>query len=254
MTWTIPNSSVGPLRAGDRGITVWALQTALGVHADGVYGPLTQSAVESFQRAKGLTLDGKAGTLETQPALIAMLIARSDAGTPDGLARGIAQGESTLTFGAVNWSVAGGVDVGAFQRRLQLAPTPTDALIEWGFNVATQAKLVSASLIKEHNNFLGLAGTKDAYKGMSAQEKAWRLAALDHNYPRVRCVWRRRRSAPCRRRGRRRRRGSRAPGTTSRTGTAVRTPLEWTHLYAGVLAGAHGTQGSVTKYVTNWIL
>ena len=43
------------------GSTVVALQRALGVPADGVYGPRTRAAVRRFQRAKGLTVDGIAG-------------------------------------------------------------------------------------------------------------------------------------------------------------------------------------------------
>jgi hypothetical protein len=43
------------------GATVTALQTALGIPADGVYGPQTRRAVRRYQRAHGLTVDGIAG-------------------------------------------------------------------------------------------------------------------------------------------------------------------------------------------------
>jgi Transglycosylase-like domain/Putative peptidoglycan binding domain len=43
------------------GSSVAALQHALGLTADGVYGPLTRSAVRRFQRAHGLVVDGIAG-------------------------------------------------------------------------------------------------------------------------------------------------------------------------------------------------
>jgi peptidoglycan hydrolase-like protein with peptidoglycan-binding domain len=43
------------------GSTVAALQAALGIPADGLYGPQTRRAVRRFQRAHGLTVDGIAG-------------------------------------------------------------------------------------------------------------------------------------------------------------------------------------------------
>jgi hypothetical protein len=43
------------------GSTVVELQTALGIPADGVYGPQTRRAVRRFQRANGLAVDGIAG-------------------------------------------------------------------------------------------------------------------------------------------------------------------------------------------------
>ena len=45
------------------GSTVAALQAALGIPADGIYGPQTRRAVRRFQRSKGLAADGIAGPL-----------------------------------------------------------------------------------------------------------------------------------------------------------------------------------------------
>jgi peptidoglycan hydrolase-like protein with peptidoglycan-binding domain len=49
------------LRRGDRGVVVEILQHALGISADGVFGPATEAAVKRFQAAHRLTVDGIAG-------------------------------------------------------------------------------------------------------------------------------------------------------------------------------------------------
>jgi peptidoglycan hydrolase-like protein with peptidoglycan-binding domain len=49
------------LKSGSGGSSVAALQRALGLQADGVFGPLTKRAVRRFQRSHGLTVDGIAG-------------------------------------------------------------------------------------------------------------------------------------------------------------------------------------------------
>jgi peptidoglycan hydrolase-like protein with peptidoglycan-binding domain len=50
------------------GSSVSAIQRALGITADGVYGPQTRAAVRRFQRREGLAVDGVAG-----PATLAAL-------------------------------------------------------------------------------------------------------------------------------------------------------------------------------------
>jgi peptidoglycan hydrolase-like protein with peptidoglycan-binding domain len=54
-------TSVGSHAVRAAGGTVTALQRALGVPADGIYGPQTRRAVRRFQRAHGLLVDGIAG-------------------------------------------------------------------------------------------------------------------------------------------------------------------------------------------------
>jgi cell wall-associated NlpC family hydrolase len=60
-TSTATTSSL--LRAGSRGASVAAVQRALGIAADGVFGPATEAAVLRFQRAHGLQVDGVVGSI-----------------------------------------------------------------------------------------------------------------------------------------------------------------------------------------------
>lgn len=53
--------SDGLLSVGDKGDVVIVLQRAIGVHADGDFGSITEQAVRDFQREHGLTIDGKVG-------------------------------------------------------------------------------------------------------------------------------------------------------------------------------------------------
>ena len=50
-------------RTATTGSTVAALQSALGIPADGVYGPQTRRAVRAYQRNHGLAVDGIAGPI-----------------------------------------------------------------------------------------------------------------------------------------------------------------------------------------------
>jgi peptidoglycan hydrolase-like protein with peptidoglycan-binding domain len=49
------------LRVGARGEMVKKLQSALGINADGKFGPATEKAVREFQASRGLDVDGLAG-------------------------------------------------------------------------------------------------------------------------------------------------------------------------------------------------
>ena len=52
---------IGVLRKGSRGDGVKIMQEALGIGADGVFGPGTEKALKEWQAANGLTADGIAG-------------------------------------------------------------------------------------------------------------------------------------------------------------------------------------------------
>jgi len=60
---TSPSGSGGTAAsaAGASGTGVAAVQRALGITADGIYGPQTHRAVRRFQRANGLAVDGVVG-------------------------------------------------------------------------------------------------------------------------------------------------------------------------------------------------
>jgi cell wall-associated NlpC family hydrolase len=60
-TATTATTSTGNLHRGSRGPAVAAAQRALGIPADGVFGPQTRRAVKAFQRAHGLEVDGIVG-------------------------------------------------------------------------------------------------------------------------------------------------------------------------------------------------
>jgi peptidoglycan DL-endopeptidase CwlO len=60
--------SSGLLKRGSRGPAVAALQSRLGIAADGIFGPQTAAAVRSFQARNGLVVDGIVGP-QTRGAL-----------------------------------------------------------------------------------------------------------------------------------------------------------------------------------------
>ncbi len=61
MAETTSSSGGAAASASVRGSGVVALQRALGIPADGIYGPQTRRAVRAFQRSHGLVVDGIAG-------------------------------------------------------------------------------------------------------------------------------------------------------------------------------------------------
>lgn len=71
-----------PVGPGDRGRVVKLVQRALGVPADGIFGPGTARAVRRFQRAEGLTVTGRVDAA-TRAALLDAP-AGGGAAVPDG--------------------------------------------------------------------------------------------------------------------------------------------------------------------------
>lgn len=60
---TLVLTSRSTVRRGSRGPDVFALQTALNIKADGVFGPKTEQAVIKFQKSKQLLPDGIVGPM-----------------------------------------------------------------------------------------------------------------------------------------------------------------------------------------------
>jgi len=76
---SVRSQSVKSIHAA--GTTVRAVQRALGVTADGVYGPQTRRAVRRFQRSHGLTVDGIAGSRTLAALGVTAREASADPGT-----------------------------------------------------------------------------------------------------------------------------------------------------------------------------
>ena len=62
-------SDIGTLRKGSKGEGVKMMQEALGIGADGSFGPGTERALKAWQAANGLTADGIAGPMTLEKLL-----------------------------------------------------------------------------------------------------------------------------------------------------------------------------------------
>jgi peptidoglycan hydrolase-like protein with peptidoglycan-binding domain len=71
------------------GSTVSAVQRALGIPADGIYGPQTRRAVRRFQRAHGLVVDGIVGPVTLRALGIGSVRTTSRTSAPSSGAAGI---------------------------------------------------------------------------------------------------------------------------------------------------------------------
>ncbi len=250
MAGLIPAQTVSTVDRGDRGTVVWAVQRALNERGvpvplaeDGISGERTQEAVEAFQGRIGLTIDGRFGP-RTSEALIVLLINKAGMAVPDGLIRGAVAGESGYLIGAVNHSVAGGVDCSYLQRRVYEADYGDLEVVHRAFDPVYQVKLLGRALIYRHGAFYGRPGAQ-------THQAAWRLAALNHNYPSaadkisrvgiggLSSYWRTPQS------------WVQGIGAKFPDGVPVETPLEWCQFYA-LGNPAHNAPGLVTRFVTNW--
>jgi peptidoglycan hydrolase-like protein with peptidoglycan-binding domain len=94
----------GPAAVRSAGGTVVALQKALGIAADGVYGAQTRRAVRRFQRSHGLAVDGIAGPR----TLAALGLSRAPASAPAVEASPAPQGHAARALARIAQCESGG--------------------------------------------------------------------------------------------------------------------------------------------------
>lgn len=173
----IPQRPFYSSRRGDRGLVVFAIQRGLnargaGIVEDADYGPQTERAVKDFQLTEGLGADGVFGP-QSSLALAIRLERGVEQQLPRGLLRGIMDTESQGHIGAVSWDSPGGVDCSYLQRRVYENQFDT-AAERRAFDGPYQFELLGRTLRERFNRFHARTENK---------VRAWRLAALGHNYP-----------------------------------------------------------------------
>jgi len=173
-------------------INVWAIQKILNQVAktelvlDGIFGEKTESQVKNYQKNRNLGADGVAGP-KTQQRMIDGWLNQVH-GLPLNLLDGQVLGESGGMFTAVNWSKPPGCDCFVIQQRLY----PIE-----GTNVFGTQQLMTAASVREQlvNSSINLRNRYEIYLRRdgtqnsnvldyipTAEERAWRLAMLFHNY------------------------------------------------------------------------
>ena len=251
MAIAIPTETRYSFKKDDRGVVVWAIQRSLNhwgttLVEDGVYGPKTKFAVSNFQITAGLFKDGVFGPASSRQMAHALegLVEHRLPVVPSGILRGMVEGESGNLIGAVNWSVAGGVDCGYLQRRVYESSYKQGAVIRRAFDGYYQIGLLVIQLAERHKAFLERVGAK-------THEKAWRLAILNHNYPSgadkisrygiegLSDYW----TTP--------QEWVSNIGAKFPDGVPIRTPLEWCQHYS-LGNSEHNDPGFMARFVTQW--
>jgi hypothetical protein len=176
-----------PLREGVSHIGVWSLQRALnsipdlGVHLseDGAFGTGTRLGVTTYQKHAELTVDGIAGAAtQRRLAITLRWDADPDMKVPRALVDSLVKGESGRIMAQVTRSIPGGVDCGYTQRRVTSPFSET--FVKRAFDPPYQFRLLTDQLLGRYHNFLGYAYVQSR---SDTHEYAWRLAALEHNWP-----------------------------------------------------------------------
>lgn len=177
------------LAQGDKGHDTYALQINLNAWGvtqpglgeslveDGDFGGRTHRRVRTYQRRRGLYIDGVAGPVTQRHLAIELMEPASDHyNLPHGLLRGQVELESAYFVGAVNCLVAGAKDCGWTQRRV------TDGSKADAYHHAFHGPLAFGKAAEQ------LRRRKDRYYQNAAQaikdhEYQWKCAVMAHNWP-----------------------------------------------------------------------
>lgn len=164
------------LKEGMSGWDVFALQTALTVDPDGVFGPVTKGAVEDYQKARKLTTDGIAGAVTQRELVLHGYVYPGQATnhTPPGLARGQIEAESSFWVGNHSSKYPNGTfDLGVAQQN----SVPSDGSCRERFNVVKAISAYFARLVAYHDKYVN--GSDEAL----TDRRCWELAAGAWNAP-----------------------------------------------------------------------
>jgi peptidoglycan hydrolase-like protein with peptidoglycan-binding domain len=188
---------------------VWALQNTFAIlnpelganFADGYFGPRTEEAAKRYQANRGLTVDGIVGP-GTQKRIVQGWVnaANINTATIPGLLDGFAESEGGWLLAPVNWSVKGGVDVGAVQNRVyDLAANtswpvvngvPSPELVQkvvfdiFKVEEALNTQKAVDRLARDLKSRYDVYFTSTRYPGTKGNKKrSWQIAALYHNWP-----------------------------------------------------------------------
>lgn len=176
---------IAPIRKGETGWRVWALQkaiqaTAPGITCDGVFGRQTHRLLTAYQTAAGLTGDGIAGPA-TQTKMLAD--AEKDVNPdfpalPLGVIRGFAVYEGGGVLAATNWYTPpgqpAGVDLGPVQWRFLLPIAQDD--MKRAFNARESFRWACTRLQD------AIRTLEQAQPGLSDAD-VLRVSVLAHNAP-----------------------------------------------------------------------
>lgn len=278
----LPHKTPYSFRLGDEGLWgVFALQVALNsfrVHqglspltVDGNFGMQTLWGVRTFQRRLGLAIDGVPGP-HTQAMLVLYCIDLEDTGVPKDLLKSVVGGEGGLLIAPVNWTVVGGVDLGATQRRVVASwydgwPTDSKVRLEWlrldmvrfdaedlerALDARHQIRLLRRRITTLRDHYLDPDNQRQGVlKHPRPREFATRLAVLNHNYPYaadkisrvgtsgLSSYW----TKPAT--------WVESIGAKFPDGWPIRTPLEWCQHYS-LGSERHQDPGFMVRLVTSW--